>query len=222
MGSQNVTDFSGAKKKRIRKLLESYSPRSLKAEKQAADIGAAAAGILGAGKGNEFLQALSSRSVEAAANLMMSLAKDLKTARDLGGVYKKYGVGSDVREPSTIVSAFLTKELSDRLTRNQEDTESAFAAKDAISKTIVDVMSRAFPSETEPAEVGREKFAEAFRKVSRDEIATAFMHNVTSALINSVLDATRGSLSPAHMAELKQRIRERIVPDLIERLARGK
>jgi hypothetical protein len=221
MGSQSVTDFSTAKKKLIRELVGSYSPHSSKAEKQASDIAAAAVGTL-AGEKNEFLQAMSSRSVETGLDLITFFADELRAAKDPEQVYEKYGVGSEKRQPSGIVSALLTNALSYHLTTAQKETESAFAAKDAIPKTIIDVVSRAFQQKKEPTDVNRQEFAEAFRKVRREDIATAFMQNVASALINLALDATRGPTSPARVAELKKRIRRDFVPELVHRLLRGK
>jgi hypothetical protein len=222
MGSQSVTDFSAARKKRVRQMIGSYSPHSSSAEKQVLDIGAAAVGTLGKGEANAFFQAMSSRSVETGIGLILSLADELKSAKNLQHAYEKYKVGPEVRQPFGIVSAFLTKELSDRLSTIQGETESAFAAKDAIPKTIVDVISSVFPRKREPAEVDLEEFAAAFKKVNRKEIATAFLRNAASALINLVLDATRGRLPPARVAELKQRIRDRFVPEFMERLMRSK
>lgn len=224
MGSQSVTDFSAAKKKRIRGLLKAYSPDSPEAETQAREIGAVAMGALGTVPANEFLQALSSRSVETGIGLITLLAEQLK--RDPQKVYKDLqeaskkatGVASKMRQPVGIISASLTRALSNLLSSSQAETESAFAAKDAISKTIIDVVSAAFPREKEPAEIDRRKFTEAFRSVTREQIVTAFMQNVASSLINLVLDATRGTLPPGEVADLKQRIRERFVPDFTKRL----
>jgi hypothetical protein len=219
MGSQSVTDFSLAKKKRIRELLKDYSPESPRAGEQASQIGATAAGTLGKGPANEFLQALSSPSVERALGLLMSLADELK--ENPQRAYQELGVGNEIQQPAGIVSAFLMRALSDILSKSQAETESAFAAKDAIPKTIIDVISRAFPREEEPVEVSRRKFAEAFKKVPREEIVTAFLQNAASALINQVLDATRGRLPPDRIAEVKRSVRERFIPAFIEQLMKG-
>lgn len=252
MGSQSVTNFSAVRMKRIRDLVKDYSPQSRSAETQAREIGAAAVGTLeparapkpaprkkGTGAGaagaggeppisvagrpaNEFLQALSSQSVKTAFDLIKSFSDALKKAKDPEQVYKKYGIPPDERQPFAIASALLTKAHSERLSATQAETESAFAAREAIPKTIIDVVSAAFPQEAEPAEVGRKKLADAFRRVPRDKIVTAFMENVTAALIDLVLDATRGSLSPSRIAEIKKRVRERFVPEFIQQLKEGK
>jgi hypothetical protein len=247
MGSQSVTNFSAVRMKRIRQLVKDYSPGSRKADQQAIEIGAAAVGTLsgaagrtppakgkeGTGAGvsgvvatgppaNEFLQALSSRSVENAIDLMMSFADEMRKARNVQEVYEKYGVETEKQQPFGAVSAFLTKAHSDRLSSTQEDTESAFAARDAIPKTIINVISSAFPREQEPVEVDRRKFADAFRKVESKEIITTLMENVTAALINLVLDATRGSLSTEKAAEIKRNVREHFVPKFVQRLKEGK
>jgi hypothetical protein len=246
MGSQSVTNFSAVRMKRIRELVKDYSPRSRSAEAQVKEIGAAAVGTLdstraatpsprtkGATKGgaagggtrsaaarpaNEFLQALSSRSVATAADLLISFAEELKETKDPQKVYEKYGIRPDERKPLAIASAVLTKAHSDHLSATQAETESAFAARDAIPKTIIDVVSRAFPHEKEPIEIDRKKFAEAFRRVPSQEILKVYLENVTAALINLVLDATRGSLPPGRIAEIKEKIRKRFVPKFIEGL----
>lgn len=217
MGSQSVTDFSAAKKKHIRKLLRSYSPSSADAETQAKRIGALAIGTLAGGATNEFFQALSSGSVDKAVDLIKVLAKQMK--ENPQQVYKDTGVEGPMARPVGTVSAFLTKALTNLLTASQGETESAFAAKDAIPKTIIDVVSAAFPYEKEPADVDPQKFAQAFRKVTREHMTTRFVENVASSLINLVLDASRGrAIEPREAHDLKQRIRERFVPELINQL----
>lgn len=216
MGSQSVTDFSAAKKKRIQRLIRSYSPSSSKVGKQVLDIGTAAVGTLGTGTANEFLQAMSSSSAVTALRLILSLWKELKEAADSQKVLREYGVGPEIRQPFSAVSASLTTRLSDQLSASQEETESTFAAKDAIPKTIADVVSTAFHRKRKHVEVDREKFVEAFRRTTPDKIATAFYENVVSALVNLVLDASRGRVPPGRIAELKQRIRKRFVPKFVQ------
>lgn len=251
MGSQSVTNFSSLKMKRIRDLVKDYSPSSPKATEQVAAIATAAVGTLGTspsskvsipqarkkatggvgGAGtstavglplkNEFFQALSSRSVETAIGEVFSLVNNLKAARDPRKVFEKYGVSPDTRQPLIKIIAALTEDLSDRLSATQAETDSAFAAKDAISKTLIDVLSRAFPQK-EAIEIDQAGFVEAFKRVRRDDVATIFMENVANALISLVLDATRGSLPPAHVDEVKKRIRERFVPEFIAQIKKGK
>lgn len=222
MGSQSVTDFSAAKKKRIRELIKDYSPESPRAGEQASQIGAAAAAAGTSGKGprNEFWQALSSPSVETALGLIMSLADELN--EDPERVYEKFRIGDEIQKPVPYVSVALSRVLWDILSKTQTETESAFAAKDAIPKTIIDVISRAFPREEEPVEIDRQKFVQAFKKVPREKIVTDFLRNAASALIDQVLDASRGRLSPDQLREVKQSVREHFVPKFIEQLMRGK
>ncbi len=247
MGSQSVTNFSEVRMKRIRSLVKDYSPKSSGAKTQAREIGAAAVGTLGpfsakitppatkrkkrgqgAGAaggvalrpGNEFLQALSSPSVRDALELITSFADELKKARDPKKVYDKYDIGTEIQRPLGKISALLTKAHSDSLSATQAETDSAFAAKDAIAKTMIDVVSRAFP-QTPAMDIDREKLAEAIKHTKREEIVTAFMENVVGALIDLVLDATRGKQPPAVTAELKQKVRKEFVPEFIEQLKRG-
>jgi len=251
MGSQSVTNFSAVRMKRIREFVKDYSAKNKDVETQVRKIGAAVVGTsekteepvraqsgtkrkgttgVAVGPGgsvvglpsNEFLQALASPSVKSARDLIINLAKEIKEAKDLEEVYEKYGIKRETARPLGKVSAGLRKTHSDTLSANQAETESAFAAQDAISKTVMDIVGAAFPTEKEPVDIDRMKLTEALRKVSPEKIVTAYMENVAAALINLILDATRGSLPPARIAEIKRRIRERYVPELIEQLKSGK
>ena len=222
MGSQSVTDFSAAKKKHIRELVRDYSPASPRGKIQASKIGAAAVGTLATSRANEFLQALTSRSVETAMSRILSLARELKEAEDPEQVYLKYGVEAKTPRPLTKIITSLSKAHLDSLSATQAETDSAFATKDAIPKTLIDIVSTALSEEAEPTEVDRDKLTKAFRKVRPEKIVSAFLENVASALIDMVLDSTRGSLRPADMAKLKERIREHYVPKFIGDLKKGK
>lgn len=166
---------------------------------------------------NEFLQALTSPSVEAALDLITELASEVEAAEDPEEVYAKYKVKPGLDQPLGRLTAALTKAFSDTLSETQAETESAFAARDAIFKTIVDVVSAAFPNEREPVEVDRDKLIKAIRQVPRREVVIAYMENVAAALINMVLAATR-SLPPAQTEEIKRKIRKGFVPELIQQL----
>jgi hypothetical protein len=142
----------------------------------------------------------------------------MKRAKDPEKVYEKYGITD--AEPLGTVSSLLTRALSTHL-GSQAETDLGFAARDAILKTIIDAVHQAFPRGPEPAKVNRKKFAEAFKRLSAEEINTIFMQNAASALVNLVLDATRGSISPERMNELKQQVRETFIPEFIEDLKSG-
>jgi len=250
MGSQSVTNFSALRMKRIASLVKDYySPQSPRSDAQAKAIGAAAVGTLaattgkdvvrskgaqkggGGGQGggavgvgigetsNEFLQALASHRVENAINLIKTLAKELKEAENPETVYEKYGIAE--RAPLEAVSRLLTTALSEHL-GSQAETDLGFAARDAILRTIIDIVSVAFPHGPEPAKVDRRKFAQAFKKLSQEQIGTVFLQNAASALVNLVLDATRGPISRSRMAEIEQRVRESFIPEFIEELKRAK
>lgn len=247
MGSQSVTNFSAIRMERIRQSVRGYSPKGPDAESQVRRIGEAAVGTLvtteparvpspksrakekggGAGGGraasasglpaNEFLQALTSPSVEAALDLITELAGEVEAAKDPEEVYAKYKVKPGIEEPLGRLTAAMTKAFADRLSETQAETESAFAARDAIFKTIVDIVVAVFPDEKEPVDVKRDKLIKAIQKVPRRKIVIAYMENVAAALINMVLAATR-SLPPAQTEEIKRKIRERFVPELIQQL----
>lgn len=238
MGSQSVTNFSEVRMKRIQSLVKDYSPKSSKAPDQVAEIGKAAitlgasspaipkkrrakgrkgkgeggiAATIGSRPANEFLQALSSRSVETALGLILYLADELKRQPD--EAYQKYEVSE---RPLGSLGNVLATAFENMLSKSQEKTDASFAVKEAIPKTMIDIISRAFPREREPADVDRKKFAEAFSKVDREDVITAFLENVAGSLINQVIEATRGSLSPRRVEEVKQKVRQDFVPKIIQ------
>src|SRR2546423_3270709 len=138
MGSQSVTNFSAARKKKIGQLIKDYYAPSPNVRPRPSEIGAAAIGTLGQESAkskrpaNEFLQALSSPSVAAAIELIMSLTKKMKRAKDVERVYKEFEVDPKTEQPLTELSARLLTKLKDKLSATQRETDFAFAAKDAI------------------------------------------------------------------------------------------
>src|SRR6266404_4115348 len=142
MGSQSVTNFSDVRMKRIQSLVKDYSPKSPKAETHVSEIGAAAItlgtsstkipakqrakkGKGGEGAGstiasrpaNEFLQALSSRSVETAIGLILYLADELK--KHPTQAYEEYDVGA---KPLGSLSNVLASTFEGMLSKSQEKT----------------------------------------------------------------------------------------------------
>lgn len=218
MGSQSVTNFSAVRMKRIHDLVRDYSPGTGVAG-QAKRIGEAAVGTLGKGPTHGFAQTLSNPSIETALALLMTLKREME--KNPEALYRASGVG--VKRPPVLgISAFLKKAHAGLLTKSQAQTDSAFAANDAIPKTIIDVVSEKVTGKKEPIDVDPKKFAEVFQGTTQQEITTAFMENVTAALIDLVLDATRGRLPPRRVNEIKEKIREHFVPEFIEQLMGGK
>ena len=237
MGSQSVINFSTVRMNRIQNLVKDYSPQSPKAAAQAREIGAAAIGTSapsaeaaapakakkkrGAGEGgaavvsrptNSFLQALSSPTVETAVGILAFLVNELETnPREF---YEKYDISED--HPVSNIGRVARSAYENELSKSQAETDLSFAAKDAIPQAIIDAVARAFPREKAPAEVDRTKLAEAFKRVNREVVITAFLENVASALINQALDAARGPLPKSRIELVKRNIRERFVPEFIE------
>lgn len=212
MGSQSVTNFSAVRMKRIHSLVRDYSP-TVDVAQQAKLIGEAAVGTLEKGPTHGFAQTLANPSVETGLKVLMALKRELE--KNPQGIYKAAGVG-EKRTPLLGVSAFLKKAHAGLLTTSQAQTDSAFAANDAIPKTIIDLVSK--KTETEAIDVSAKKLANIFKNASQQEITAAFMENVAAALIDLVLDATRGNLPPARVNQVKKKIREHFVPELIEHL----
>jgi|GEM_PF-2721517 len=247
MGSQSVTNFSTVKMNRIRNLIRDYSPRSSEAADQAERIGAVAVGTLrsiskeipgssakekskgreGAGASgvgkvtpeptSDFEKTLKSLSVEAGLRLILTMIERLK--KDPERVYRESG--APARHPVVGLSAFLRKMHEGILTKAQIQTESAFAANEAIPKTIIKVVSEEFPGEKEGADIDWTRVVEALKRTPKEKIVSAYYENVIAALIDLVLDATRGRIPPAHVETVKQSVREHFVPKLIAGIKPG-
>jgi len=218
MGSQSVTNFSAVRMKRIHDLVKDYSPRGSGVAGQVREIGAAEVGTLEKPEYG-FAQTLSNPSIERALALLMTLKDEMQ--KNPQAIYQVSGVGAK-RTPVLGVSAFLKRAHNGLLTKAQAQTDSAFAANDAIPKTIINIVSHAYPREREPVDVDPKRFEKAIKEATQEEITTAFMQNVTAALIDMVLDATRGKLPPARVNEVKEKVREHFIPEFIERLMSGK
>ena len=241
MGSQSVINFSTVRMNRIQNLVKDYSPQSPQAATQAWAIGAAAIGApapsaepaappkakkkRGAGEGgaaavgrptNSFLQALSSPTVATAVGILAFLVDQLE--RNPVKFYEEYGISED--HPVSNIGRVARSAYENELSKSQAETDLSFAAKDAIPQAIIDAVARAFPREKDPAEVDRKRLAQAFKLVDREDVVTAFLENVASALINQALDAARGPLPKKRVDLVKQDIRERFVPKFIEEFKR--
>jgi hypothetical protein len=201
MGSQNVTDFSQTKKTRIRDAIKQYASASPVPE-QAWLAATTAIGPLT--KSNPFVQSLSSPSVSNALDLLISLAEDFSIAKrrsDLEEVLQKHHVDPNVQKPLVQLAAEMTKSLSNRLTDRQEETDSAFAAKDAVAKTVIDVLSETMPREKVDS-ASPEQISKAFEKVGQNGIAEIFFRNILSSLMRLAFDSARGRVSPNVVAQI--------------------
>jgi len=195
MGSQNVTDFSKAKKSRIRDALKHYTSGAAGAE-LAWEAAATALGPLT--KSNPFVQGLSSSSVDNALDLLISLTEEFKRSKgreELAQVLQKHNIDPKVQKPLLRLTSEMTKSLSDLLSSRQGESDSAFAAKDAIPKTIIDVLSEVLPREKADT-ASPEEISRAFAKVGESGLAEIFFRNVFSSLMKLALDASRGRVPP--------------------------
>lgn len=236
MGSQSVTNFTTVKMNRIRDLVKSYSPRGSQAAEQAVEIGAAAVGTLRtaprkqrseAGVGgppsavvkatpptSEFEKALNSESVKAGLSLIFTLIDQLK--KDPEKIHRESAV-VESRHPVVGISVFLKKMHESILTKAQLQTESAFAANEALPRTIIEVVSQQGPHGKEPVDVDWKSLVKALEGSPPDRIVKTYLENVASGLIDLVLDASRGRIPPDHIEKVKRSVREHFVPDLIAR-----
>jgi len=249
MGSQSVTNFPMLKMTRIQSLVKDYGPRRVDAETRAIKIGEAAVGTLQAasnavaelaskpkrttqgasGTGiatttkaqptSDFNQTLMSRSVNEGLGLILTLVQQMK--KNPRQVFEDSGAAHG-RYPIVDIGAFLKNAHSGLLTQAQTLTESAFAANEALPKTIFDIVSRKYPGEKELVDVGRKKIEKALRSVSSNDIVTAYYENVAAGLIDLVLDASRGEIPPAQIDRVKKSVRDHFIPKLISKVKREK
>jgi hypothetical protein len=247
MGSQSVTNFPLLKMNQIQSLVKDYAPRRADSEMRAMKIGEAAVGTLRAataaveelankekgqaGKGSgaggaiktkaqptsDFMQTLMSRSVEQGLGLILTLIEQMKKSPQR--VYEESGAAHG-RYPIARMGAFLRDAHSGLLTQAQTMTESAFAANEALPKTLFDIVSRKFPREKELVDLDTKKLTRAFKGISANEIVTIYLENVAAGLINLVLDASRGEIPPPRLEHVKQSVRDQFIPKLIAKVKR--
>src|SRR5712664_3986324 len=198
MGSQNVTDFDAVRKKSIRAEIQRYVSADPK-EKQPFAAGAIALDKIT--KTSNFVQAISSPSVRNALELLVSLARELKRSDDPAQVLRKRGFVADSNQPLGMLIAEITKSLSERLNVKQQETDPAFAAKDAITRTVIEVLSKEIAPERVDAPSAQE-ISRSFRKAGLDGLSTIFFENVITSLISMTLDAARGSTPRAVVREI--------------------
>ncbi|HEX5758182.1 MAG TPA: hypothetical protein VF121_03215 [Thermoanaerobaculia bacterium] len=221
MGSQQVTNFSDAKKRRILSGLHDYDPTDREVAQQQA-IFAARATIGPLSKTSSFIQALGSPSTESALHLLLAFAEELKGARrpeKLSEILRKYDVDPSRPRPYGALAAGLRTALGAELTATQKETESASAARDALGRTLLDVLTKHTPS---GANAPLEDLAQAVRRVPQRELATLFYENAISSLISqSLAAANRDRKEPPEKVEaLKEDVRNAFARDLTKILSR--
>lgn len=213
MGSQRVTNFSQAKKNRIQAVIRAFDPQSKQADQMA--MSAAATTIGPFTRTNSFVQSLASPSIEEGLRLLLSLAesaRETKTAVESQEILAAYGVSPQNRRPYAALAASLTQSLSETLTSTQQNTESAIAANDSLSQTVLDLLGENRGGEA--AEASPEEVTDAFRRIPPVDLAKRFIDNAIDSLIGQSLDAVREEDSPEKVAALKEEIRKEFTPKL--------
>lgn len=203
MGSQNVANFARAHMDRIKKAVRPYSKEPLNAE-QAWNVATEAVGPLT--KSHPFITGLSSKGVENAIDLLLSLGDELRRAKsrqDVERILEKHNVDPKLKKPLLALTAETTKSFSTELTAQQQDSEFANTAKDAITKTMIDVLARSVPRDKVDGATSQQ-ISRAFEKVDRRELGEIFFTNVFTSQVELALDASNISKS----------VREKFVKDL--------
>lgn len=196
MGSQNVTNFSAVRMARIGNAIKDYASK-IRAPEVAWEAAASAIGPLN--KSNSFIQGLSSRSAERALNELISLAERFRSAKgrkELEDVLKTYSIDPKARKPlHNLISASVTETVLDKLSARSEKTDSATAAQDAITRTVIDVISESVPRKKVDT-ASPEQIARAFEKVGKPGLTEIFLRNILSSLMGLTIDAARGEVGP--------------------------
>lgn len=205
MGSQSVTDFSAVRKARIRAAIRSGDAWSAGSE-----------AINAFTKTGHYAQCLTSPSVREAENLLVSLAKNLKQIRkkkQLDETLEKYGVQPDEAHPYAKLAAELQRNLGERLSQNSKATDSAFAARDAVVTTLIDVLSSSV-EKNEPADASKDEVLRAFQKVPIGKLASTFHKNVITSLVQASLTAARGTIPRSEVNRIVEEIRSKLADRL--------
>ena len=222
MGSQSVTNFSGAKKRRIQSGIRDYAPGGPQSASLAGAAGAAAIGSFA--KSSSFTKALTSASVKAAAKNLNDLTESLKATRSLTKIDRilaEFGVRPGEKKPYTALAAGLRTALAAELNSTQRKSEAAAAASDAISTTVLDLIARKLPEWKEKAsEVSREELVKAIRGTSLPIISRVFLENLISSLLDQTLDAARERATPAKVNVLKKEVHRELAPKLARDLTK--
>jgi hypothetical protein len=206
VGSQNVTDFTAARKKRIRDRIREFDPRSPLVAEQAWSAAAAAIGTFA--KTSPFMQCMASASTEKAYEMLYALWEDFRRSRELKDVLEKYGVLPESRRPYGGLEANVRRKFREELTKTSLTTDSAPAAEDAISKTISTIVSGSLRQRRTPTDASLREIAKAFRRTSAAVVATLFVGNLLSSLTRLSFDAARGREPPAKVEQLAKKVDE--------------
>lgn len=222
MGSQSVTDFSAARKKRIQTGIGSFDPEAHRAPSQAREAGIAAMGS--AAPTSHFVQALTSASVDVAAKTLGALVEALKdrprTEQAVNEVLASYGVGEKDRQPYTSLVNGLRRKLQEDLNASSMKSEAKPAAEDAMGKTILDVLSSRLAKRKEPVEASRRELVEAIRRTPESRFSTLYLENVITSLLRQTFDAARGRIPRNRIDALVKEVEPALAKKLALELTR--
>lgn len=205
MGSQNVTNFAKVHMLRARNAFKPYAEEQ-PTDKQAFTAITTAIGPLT--KSHPFIKAVSSKGYETTLNLLLLFYDDLRKAKQpkqLEEVLQKYNVDPKVRKPLLRLTSQMTEMLSSRLTSRQEESDAGPAAKDAVTKTLMDVLSQSMRS-ADVESASPQQLLKAFQKIERDGLAEIFFRNVLSSLTMLYLDA----------AKVPRATQEKVIPAMLD------
>jgi hypothetical protein len=215
MGSQSVTNFSEAKKRRIQAEIRAYNPRSEDAGQLAMSAATAAIGPFT--KTSSFVQSLGSPSIKTGLELLLSLADSLRgKPAAVEEALRQYNVSPQHPRPYAALAAGLTQALAEILSSAQKETASASAARDSLAQTLSDLLRE--ERSVEADEASPQDIARALGGVASTKLAERFIDNAISSLVSQSLDAAREAaseeLSPEKLAALKLEIRQTFAPEL--------
>jgi hypothetical protein len=205
MGSQNVTNFAKVHMLRARKALKPYAAEEPTAEQAWTAITTAVGPLT---KSHPFVKAVSSKGYETTLDLLLSFYDKLRKAKhpkQLEEVLRNHNVDPKVQKPLLRLTSQMTKMLSDRLTSQQEESDAGSAAKDAVTKTLMDVLSQSMPADKVES-ASPQQLSKAFQRIERDALAELFFKNALSSLTMLYLDA----------AKVPRPIQEKVIPAILD------
>lgn len=210
MGSQSVTDFSAARKARIRKAIRSGDAWSAGSE-----------AIHAFTETGNFAQALESVSVKVAKELLSEFVNNFKVARSpqlVNQTFQKFGVDVDTVRPYSRLAEDLQKKFDERLAATSRKTDSAFAAKDALTRTVMEVLSATVPPSKEPTDASRQEAQRAFQHVRLEGLTRVFHRNAITSLVKASFEAARGSIPRARVERVVKEVRAQLADSIAKEI----
>ncbi len=217
MGSQNVTNFSASRTRRIQAGIRAWASAEPDTAQKAL-LGAAAAAVGSLTPQSNFTQALTSASFETAVQQLISLARDVKRARSaekVDEILQGRHVRSTNTRPLGALSAGLQREVAAELNKTQRNTNPGVVVGGALHRTLVETVEKRLPGREDVLGASREDVVRALRKTPEWELTRRLAENTAAALLERGVDVARGPFGPRQVQPYKRQVRLEFAPQLI-------